>query len=539
MSTAWVNGDMLPMTGEGDSFEALLAADDGTILATGSTDQVRSLDPTARVVDLGGACVMPGLIDAHSHLTWSTQYLASADLMGCASHAELVERLRAFAAQHPEMCQRVIVGAGYDRNDLAEGVDPTAAVLDQVSRDLPVVAMAGSQHMLACNTVALVAAGITADTPDPEGGRYARLPSGEPDGYVEEMPAMAPVNALVARLQDLHLAELIGDMQDLYLAQGITTCQDGATDAATASELRALAAAGALKLDVVAYPRYGEDVRAIADGDPTGVGAPYQGHLRFGGFKMFLDGSPQGRTAWLSRSYEPGPEGAGYAGYGTLSDEDAYRFCRLAIDSNRQLLTHCNGDEASEQLLRVYGRALADSPNPLKRGLRPVMVHCQTVRRDQLERMGPLNMVPSFFVSHCWYWGDVHLKNLGADRAGRISPVHDALALRLPFTFHCDTPVLRPNLFEAVWCAVMRRTKGGAQLDEDQRVSVYQALRAITVNAAYQYGEEGRKGTLEVGKLADLAVLSANPLTIPLDRLRDIQVRATVKEGNLVWGDYS
>ena len=164
------------------------------------------------------------------------------------------------------------------------------------------------------------------------------------------------------------------------------------------------------------------------------------------------------------------------------------------------------------------------------------MIHCQTMRPDQYERMAELNMVPSIFASHIWYWGDVHLKNFGPERGGRISACGDALRAGLPFTLHTDTPVLRPNLLEAAWCAVNRVTKKGVQLDEDQKIGVYDALRAITVNGAYQYGEEDRKGTLEAGKLADLAVLDRDPFAIDPADLRDVRVLATIKEGERVYG---
>ena len=163
------------------------------------------------------------------------------------------------------------------------------------------------------------------------------------------------------------------------------------------------------------------------------------------------------------------------------------------------------------------------------------MIHCQTVRRDQYEQMAEINMIPSIFASHIWYWADVHLKNFGPVRGGRVSACHDALECGLPFTFHTDTPVLRPNFFEAVWCAAKRVTKGGAQLDENQKISVYEGLKAITVNGAFQYGELDRKGTLEAGKLADFCIVEKNPLKIELDEVRNLRVLETVKEGETVW----
>ncbi|MEY8407258.1 amidohydrolase, partial [Adlercreutzia muris] len=231
-----------------------------------------------------------------------------------------------------------------------------------------------------------------------------------------------------------------------------------------------------------------------------------------------------------------GPDGErDWVAYGTMTDDDAAAFARLAIDSNHQLLCHTNGDAAADQLLRVYEAARDASDNPNKMGLRPVMIHCQTARTDQYEKMAEIGMIPSIFSSHIWYWGDAHLRNFGPVRGGRVSACGDAARAGLPFTLHTDTPVLRPNLLEAAWCAVNRVTKAGAQLDEDQKVTPYQAMRAITFNGAYQYGEEDLKGTLEAGKLADLVVLDRNPLAVDPREIRDIKVLATIKEGEVIY----
>ena len=217
------------------------------------------------------------------------------------------------------------------------------------------------------------------------------------------------------------------------------------------------------------------------------------------------------------------------------TDEDAIAFAKMAIDSNHQLLCHCNGDAAADQLLRVYEAARDASDNPEKMALRPVMIHAQTARTDQYEKMAEIGMIPSIFSSHVWYWGDAHLRNLGSVRGGRVSACGDAERAGLPFTLHTDTPVLRPNLLEAAWCAVNRITKVGVQLDEDQKVTPYEAMRAITYNGAYQYSEEADKGTLEEGKLADLVVLDRNPLAVDPREIRDIQVLATIKEGETLY----
>ena len=488
-------------------------------------------------MDLGGAAVLPGLIDPHSHFTGSLQYLLFADLSECTSFAEITDTLREFAAKRRIGPDGVIMGNGYDQNNLVEQRHPDKSVLNAVSTDIPVLITHVSNHMGVANDRLLELAGVTPTTPDPEGGRYGRMDgTGDLDGYAEEPAAMNPFYAVTTPRLGLDFNAMIGDMQRIYLEHGVTTCQDGATAPDMAGVLVSLAKAGLLKMDIVAYPMWGTDVMATLAANPEYDSQDYHGHFRFGGLKMFLDGSPQGLTAWMTEPYVEGPDGErDWVAYGTMTDDDAAAFAKAAIDSNHQLLCHCNGDAAADQLLRVYEAARDASDNPGKAALRPVMIHAQTARADQYGKMAEIGMIPSIFSSHIWYWGDAHLRNLGPVRGGRVSACGDAARAGLPFTLHTDTPVLRPNLLEAAWCAVNRVTKAGAQLDEDQKVTPYQAMRAITFNGAYQYGEEDLKGTLEAGKLADLVVLDRNPLAVDPREIRDIKVLATIKEGEVIY----
>ena len=537
MGKLFCNATFVPLTDEDARADALLVDDEGRIAFVGPLEEARERAGGAEEVDLGGAAVLPGLIDPHSHFTGSLQYLLFADLSECTSFAEITDTLREFAAKRRIGPDGVIMGNGYDQNNLVEQRHPDKSVLNAVSTDIPVLITHVSNHMGVANDRLLELAGITPATPDPEGGRYGRMDgTGDLDGYAEEPAAMNPFYAVTTPRLGLDFNAMIGDMQRIYLEHGVTTCQDGATAPDMAAVLAGLAKAGLLQMDIVAYPMWGTDVMATLAANAEFDSRGYTGHFRFGGLKMFLDGSPQGLTAWMTEPYVEGPDGErDWVAYGTMTDDDAAAFARLAIDSNHQLLCHTNGDAAADQLLRVYEAARDASDNPNKMGLRPVMIHCQTARTDQYEKMAEIGMIPSIFSSHIWYWGDAHLRNLGPARGGRVSACGDAARAGLPFTLHTDTPVLRPNLLEAAWCAVNRVTKAGAQLDEDQKVTPYQAMRAITFNGAYQYGEEDLKGTLEAGKLADLVVLDRNPLAVDPREIRDIKVLATIKEGEVIY----
>lgn len=149
--------------------------------------------------------------------------------------------------------------------------------------------------------------------------------------------------------------------------------------------------------------------------------------------------------------------------------------------------------------------------------------------------MVTLGMIPSIFVAHTWYWGDVHLRNFGPERGSRVSPVKSALDRGLIYNFHTDTPVVKPKMLHSVWAAVNRMTRLGAEIGPEQRIGVYDALKGITINPAYSYFEEDRKGSIKVGKQADLVILDRNPLKVDPMEICDIQVLETIKDGETLF----
>ena len=163
------------------------------------------------------------------------------------------------------------------------------------------------------------------------------------------------------------------------------------------------------------------------------------------------------------------------------------------------------------------------------------MVHAQLVRKDQLKRMAKIGMMASFFVAHTYYWGDIHLKNFGQKRGSQISPVKDALDLGVEFTFHQDSPVVPPDMLKTISCAVNRVSKSGKTIGENQKTDVLNAIKAVTINAAYQYFEENEKGSIEVGKNADFVILDNNPLSVDKNKIEKINVLETIKDGKVIF----
>lgn len=519
-ATLYLGGAILPLTGPMARASGLLV-EGGKIRAVGDAGTLAALAPDARRVDLHGAAVLPGFVDGHSHFSMALQLGPTADLGRCSSFEAIGDALAAFGRSQGG---DVILGWGYDHNFLPGGAHPTRQLLDQVSDRLPVLAVHCSGHVGVANTAALALAEITETSPVPRGGTVGRDPeTGALTGYLEETALFQCLNALRTR-QDIDQDQALEAAQRRYLSHGITTVQDGYSGRATWETLLGLK--DRLQVDVVVYPGLDEDARQLVR-DYAGCTRAYTGHIRLGGYKIQLDGSPQSRTAWLSRPYA----GTDTCGLPRMDDAAAQALVDAAAEDRMQLLAHCNGDAASEQLLRCWEKRFAAEPGLLDKDLRPVMIHCQTVRRDQLGRMAALGMVPSVFVGHVYYWGDVHLKNLGPDRGAQISPCRWMLEAGLPLNLHQDFPVTQPDMLHSIWCAVNRLSRTGQTLGPDQRIDPYDAFRAACWGGAYGYHEEDCKGTLEPGKRADLVILDRDPLTVPPISLRDLRVLATIKDG--------
>ena len=247
--------------------------------------------------------------------------------------------------------------------------------------------------------------------------------------------------------------------------------QEGVITNELAKIYKLLANKNEIFLDIVAYMDY-KNVNEIKKEYSEYINK-YNNNFKIGGIKIFLDGSPQANTAWLREAYANEPE---YYGYRIMKDEDVEEILENTKESNLQILAHCNGDKAAEQYINAIKKV-----SGLKR---PIMIHAQLLGLDQLPDVKKFNIIPSFFISHIYYFGDIHIKNLGMKRAEHISPAGSSLKQNILFTFHQDTPVIEPDMFETIWCAVNRTTEAGKVLGEDEKVSVLEAIKAVTINAA-------------------------------------------------------
>ena len=514
MRTLYYNGDILTM--ENSSYEAIYI-EDGIIKKCGDLATLKQVIPNdTKLIDLNNNCLMPSFIDSHSHLVSLAKTLNLVDLNNSTSIKEIISRFNQYIKiTNPEK-NKLLVGFGYDHNSLKECRHPLAKDLDQIA--YPVMISHVSGHMGVINTKAMKLFKIDNSISDPAGGKYGRDENQQLNGYLEEQAYL-----MIASKSDetnTNLKEQCLEALKIYASYGVTTVQEGYMKEEEFSLLASLAKEKKLFLDVVGYVDIKDHQQLYQENT---LYHQYQNHFKLGGYKLFLDGSPQGKTAWLSQPYL---DSGDYCGYPIYQDEDVIKYVDYILQNNVQLITHCNGDRATKQLLDAFKNRPTNT--------RPVMIHCQTLRHDQLPQLKTINMIPSFFVNHLYHWGDIHLKNLGS-RAHQISCIHSALKQELPYTFHQDSPVIPPNMLESVWCACKRETKSGIILGKNEQISRYNALKGITINAAYQYFEEKVKGSIAEGKIADLIILDKNPCKVAIDEILKINILKTIKDGLVVY----
>ena len=492
----------------------------GRIAYVGDREEAERLaGPGARRVDLEGRALLPAFLDPHSHLLACAYARLQVPLGECAGWGEITDRLSRHVQERGVQPGEWVKGTGYDQNALAEGAAPDRFCLDRACPNNPVVIQHASGHAGVFNTLALERLGaLNGDCGLERDGR------GELTGRGEENPFLDLLGRIpMEGLEDVLRA--FQGAQEEYASHGITTAQEGLLQPVMAPVYQEILRRGLLYLDVNAYvppADYGRLRGQFAQGVSASPGT-----FRAAGMKIFLDGSPQGGTAWVREPYA-----GGGCGTSTMTDGQVLSAFRQALDRDAQLLAHCNGDRAAEQYLTLLAQAEREAGKKL---CRPVMIHAQLLGLDQLERVKALGVIPSFFVAHVYHWGEIHVKNFGLDRAGRISPAGSALTWGIPFTFHQDSPVIPPDMLETIWCACVRRTKTGRVLGAEERIPVEAALRAVTQTAALQYGLERELGTLRPGKRADFVLLSGDPLRTPPEELKKLQVERTIQRGRTIW----
>jgi len=537
-ATIYYGGDIVTMNGAEPQYVEAVVVKEGKITFTGTKDEAtKNGGDNAVLQNLNGNTLVPGFIDGHAHFFAFGSQAICANLLAapdgnCGSIPDLIAELKSWYAKNGvDKTKGWILGIGFDDATLKEKRFPTKDDLDKVATDVPIMVTHISGHFASVNTKGLEMLKINANSKDPAGGVIRRVPrTKNPNGVLEELAAiphmMAAITPNTTELNDMYLDA----GQKLAVSYGYTTCNEGRA-MTNHEKLADYANRGKMYIDVhswidYTYPQY---MRTEWNSKE------YKNHYRIGGFKLTLDGSPQGRTAWRTVPYLIPPEGQkkGYKGYPAIpNDEDVQKIVDSAFANNWQLKAHTNGDAAADQLFRAISKATSKYG---KKDRRNILIHGQLIRADQLDSLKKYDMVGSFFPMHTYYWGDWYKEIIGADKAQLISPIKSAVDKGIRVTSHTDAPVALPNLMMILWTTVNRISRDGTVMGANERLSAYQALKSITIWGAEQFFEEDKKGTIENGKLADFAILDKNPLKVNPLLLKDIKVVETIKEGKTVY----
>jgi predicted amidohydrolase YtcJ len=519
------------MTGNKQAQPLSIAIKNKEIIWIGSHMKAKRIQ--GKHINFGNQAILPGFIDAHGHasyLAFATQVanIASPPVGSINNIKELQTKLKKFINDSNLKPGEWVMGLGYDDSLLAEQRHPTKDDLDEVSTEHPIYLIHVSAHLGAANSLGLSLANISTETQDPPGGKIRRYEnSSEPNGVFEETAAYPLQQLAMSAYKDP-----IGSVKkamNIYARNGITTAQDGASSPETISLMQAADAQGMINLDIISYPIGQNGLDKNLDSINFGN---YEGRLKIGGIKLILDGSPQGKTAYLTEPYykPPHSESDSYKGYPLIPQSEVSKWVKKYAELDIPIMAHANGDAAADMLIKAVNDTDITSDH------RTIMIHAQTVREDQLDQMKELRIIPSYFSTHTFFWGDWHRDSVfGEDRAMRISPTKSTVNRNMPFTVHNDAPVVPPDMIRLLWSTTNRKTRSGKVLGEEQKISTYSALEAMTINAAYQHFEDDIKGSIEVGKLADLVVLSEDPLSISPDQLLTLKVIATYSHGKEIF----
>ena len=534
--TIYSGGDIVTVNDTQPTAEAV-AVKEGKILAVGQRCAIQSAHKgaTTRIVDLAGRTLAPGFVDGHAHFLGFGSQAVGAILLAppdgtVETIEDIVTKLKGYADGPDVGRTGWIFGIGYD--DALLGRHPTRDDLDKVSTEIPVIAVHISGHFSAMNSAGLAKVGYSAETQDPEGGVIRRREgSREPNGVLEELasiPVMIPaINAQSPQDKDYFINKGL----QLAKSYGYTTASEGRLMGFQQPALVSAAERGMLDIDVISYVDY--TAKEILSS--PWFAREYNGHYRVAGLKITLDGSPQGRTAWRTIPYLLPPDGqqAGYKGYPAIPDT---QFVADLIDESYQkgwpVHVHANGDAAIDQFIAAT-RPSHDKYGPGDR--RHTLIHGQFIRQDQLDALEELQVIPSLFPMHTFYWGDWYDEIIGPQLAQQISPMKSAIKRDMKPTSHTDAPVALPNLMQVMWATVNRVSRSGRVVGPEERVTPLEALKAITLWGAREHFEEQTKGSIETGKLADLVILSDNPLTMDTMKINKIRVLETIKEGKSVY----
>ncbi len=513
---------------EDDVFEAV-AVRGNKICGVGTTQEILRLQgPETWVVDLRGNSLLPGFIDSHLHmLMYGTDRLGVDCKSGVRQMADITSRLARRARETPP--ESWVRGWGYNHQKLAESRHPTREDLDKVSQEHPVIVVRTCNHISAVNSRALEVLGITRDTPDPEGGTIVRDDNGEPTGVLKETAHMTAFEA--SRYSSSEMLEALSIANHEFLRLGITSVHEaGGYGPEQMRIMYQAVATGLVKVRIHAIVcslnRSEEFVRrAIDAGLVNGMGDE---RFRIGPAKIFTDGSSSGPTCATREPYTSDPNDYGILYY---TQEQINEILGEAHRNGFQITAHAIGDRAVEMVINCIEKALREHP---REDHRHRIEHAGMVPHDLMDRIERLGIIPIPNPAFFYEFGEGYIKNYG-ERVEHIFPMAEYLDRGIIAAAGSDTPVTIANPLWGIYCAVTRNTESSVPVGESQRILVLEAVRAFTYNGAYASFEEERKGSIEVGKLADLVVLDGSILSSSPEEILSLKPVLTMINGEVVF----
>ncbi|MBP4142130.1 amidohydrolase [Flavobacterium sp. P4023] len=539
-SKLFYNGDILTMEEDIPKYVEAVVIQNGKIVFVGSKSDAESQFKDSKKIDLKGKTLLPGFIDPHSHFGMVSNTMGQVDLnpepVGKIKNIDdILKNLKEYKEKNKIPDGEWIFGWGYDDGQLTEKRHPTKKDIDKILPNNPVYLQHTSGHMGVANSLGLKELNTSSNSKDPDGGTIVRFPnSNDPTGLVQET-AMYPFVRLMMEKLDSKQAEFFDTTQDYYASNGITTAQDGMTSRESIRFFQSQADAGKMKIDLIALAGYSELDSNLTD--TSLLFKTYKKGFKTQGTKIVADGSPQGKTAFFSKPFLTDVPGCHHdcRGLPSLSQEAINKLFETAYAKDNQLFIHCNGDASIDMVLLAHKLACEKLNQPLNKDRRTIVIHSQFVRPEQLDTFVKYNMEPSFFTNHAYFWGDIHVQNLGKERADFLSPMVSAKNLGLKPTNHSDATVTPIDPIFTIWTAVNRVSRSGAIIGQAERTTPYLAIQAITSFAAYEFFDENLKGNLTVGKLADFVILDKNPLKVKPMEIKNIKVVETIKEGKSIY----
>jgi predicted amidohydrolase YtcJ len=521
-------GQVHTVNARNDIVEAV-AVGGGRILAVGSNTEIRALaGPHAREVALRGRSLLPGFIDAHCHLTGLGMAMVSIDCKapGMQSIESLQKAVHERAATQPPGTW--IRGRGYDQGRLREGRHPNRDDWDAVAPDHPIIFTRTCGHIASVNSQALRVTGITDQTPDPTGGRYDR-DAGRNLGVAYET-AQTPLQMAALPTADEFGATLMR-ASDAYLAAGCTSVHDaGGLVGPAFGSCQDLVEAGRLKLRIYAFATVNSLQHPVMGVLGAGTRSRFgDERLRLGAFKVMTDGSSSGPTAATRDPYTSNGQDCGILYWDQEGLDD---LLGRAHRQGFQCTVHAVGDRAIEQTLNAMARAQRDFP---RERLRHRIEHCAICPPDLRDRVRAQHIVPAMQPAFFWEFGDGYIRHYGRHRANTMFPVKSLIAASVPVAGSSDAPVTHYAPLFGIEQALTRQTMAGDVCGPDERVDLTTAIRMHTINGAFASFDEGFKGSLEVGKVADIVVLADDLSRVPVEQLRHMGVVMTVVGGEVVY----